>query len=210
MSGSSSTPVVLLTGGRSGLGLSVLTRLLESYDTKAVVLAFCATPELTALGAEYGKPRLTIVYGDACKDVLTDTSVSLESFRSIFNINFFSVVSLVRKRIPHLSKAPTKPTVVIVTSGVDLDVYYRGYSGNCSSKATLAGFIHLLAHEEKNINVFGAIPIVTKSPMMDIIFQGKYTTIEDMIEPPEYIEDAMVKPAMGGIEPNSPEVKRKK
>ncbi|KAI0133808.1 hypothetical protein BJ170DRAFT_175796 [Xylariales sp. AK1849] len=248
---STTTPVVLLTGAGSGIGLVVLCRLLKVYNARVVVLTLSPTPELTAVEEEYGKSRLVTVYGDARNDhVLADCiertlsnftymshlvscigtmlpvetirDVSMESFRRIFDINFFSVVSIVQKSLPHLAKAPVKPTVVIVTSGVDVDVYYRGWSGYCSSKAALTRFIQLLAHEEQEMNVFGVLPLVTKSPMVDMIFEGAYDHVmlpdererfdkwakEGKIEHPDYIADAMVKAAMGELNPESPEVER--
>lgn len=154
--------------------------------------------------------------------VETIRNVSMGDFRRIYDINLFSVVTLVQSCLPYLTKAPTKPTVIIVSSGVDLDVYYRGWTGYCTSKAALSRFIQLLAHEERDIHVFGVLPLVTKSPMVDMLFAGKYDDImlpeerqkfdiwqkEGKIEPPEYIADAMVKAAMGQIKPDSPEVER--
>jgi NAD(P)-dependent dehydrogenase (short-subunit alcohol dehydrogenase family) len=154
--------------------------------------------------------------------VETIRDVSMESFRRIYDINLFSVVSLVQQSLPHLAKSPSKPTIVIVTSGVDLDVLYRGWTGYCSSKAALTRFIQLLAHEEPEMNIFGVLPKVTKSPMVDMIFAGKYDHVmlpeerekfnrwakEGMIEPPEYIARSMVKAAMGELTPRSPEVER--
>jgi NAD(P)-dependent dehydrogenase (short-subunit alcohol dehydrogenase family) len=62
-----SAPVVLLTGAGSGIGLTVLPKLLKSYNAKVVVLTLCPTDELTAVVEEYGPSRLVTVYGDACK-----------------------------------------------------------------------------------------------------------------------------------------------
>ncbi len=253
-----SVPRVLLTGGGSGIGLVVLGRLLKDYSACVVVLTLCETPELTALAKDYDASRLVCVYGDVCADDVVAKAVAatvssfggmthllscvgtmlpveairdvpIERFKRIYEINLFSVVSLVQKALPHLTAAAssptsptTAPTVVIVTSGVDLDVYYRGWSGYCSSKAALTRFIHLLAHEEPTLRVFGVLPLVTQSPMVDLIFGGAYDGVmlpeerarfdyfrdNDMIEPPSYIADAMVKAAMGELTADSPEVER--
>lgn len=62
-----STPAVLLTGAGSGIGLCVLTQLLEKQPTPRIqVLTLCPTPELTALETMYGRTQLKTVYGDAC------------------------------------------------------------------------------------------------------------------------------------------------
>lgn len=62
-----STPVILLTGAGSGIGLCVLNQLLEKQATPRIqILTLCPTPELTALETKYGKTQLNTVYGDAC------------------------------------------------------------------------------------------------------------------------------------------------
>lgn len=147
----------------------------------------------------------------------------MAEIRKIFDTNFFSVFDLVQRSLPHLSAwGERKPTVIIVTSGVDYNVLYRGWTGYCTSKAALTRFIHLLAHEEPGLDVYGVLPLVTKSPMVDKIFNGEYDDVmlpqerqrfntwakEGKIEPPEYIADAIVKAATGQITPQSREVER--
>ncbi|ERR1711939_455218 len=156
--------------------------------------------------------------------------VALADLKKIFDINYFSVVDLVQRSLPHLSPSEaseattrkSKPTIIIVTSGVDSTVLYRGWSGYCTSKAALTRFIHLLAHEERDIDVYGVLPLVTKSPMVDKIFNGEYDHVmrpdererfdtwakEGRIEPPEHIANAIVKAAVGEITPESKEVER--
>jgi NAD(P)-dependent dehydrogenase (short-subunit alcohol dehydrogenase family) len=79
---SSAVPVVLLTGAGSGIGLTVLSKLLKDYSAKVAVLTLCPTPELTAIMDEYGPSRLVTVYGDACKVSSSQTFPVLR--RSIF------------------------------------------------------------------------------------------------------------------------------
>jgi NAD(P)-dependent dehydrogenase (short-subunit alcohol dehydrogenase family) len=160
--------------------------------------------------------------------VETIRKVPLESYKRIYDINLFSVVSLVQKSIPHLlasaesGKSVKKPSVVIVTSGVDLDIKWHGWSAYCTSKAALTRFIQLLAHEERDLDVYGVLPVVTKSPMVDMIYSGKYDHVmlpeerknfdvflrQGKVESPEHIAEAMVKATMGQITPDSPEVER--
>ena len=156
--------------------------------------------------------------------VQTIRNVPMTEYRKIFDINYFSVVDLVQRSLPHLaaSKSIRKPTVIIVTSGVDSTVLYQGWSGYCTSKAALTRFIHLLAHEEQDLDVFGVLPLVTKSPMVDRIFNGEYDEVmrpeererfniwaqEGKVEPPEYIAQSIVKAAMGEITAESKEVER--
>jgi NAD(P)-dependent dehydrogenase (short-subunit alcohol dehydrogenase family) len=52
----------------------------------------------------------------------TIRQVDAGAFRKGFDINFFSVVRLVQKSLPHLDKSPIRPTIVIVTSGADEEV----------------------------------------------------------------------------------------
>ena len=58
------TPVVLLTGGGSGIGLKVTQKLLREENVKIAVLTLVATPELSALEKEFGPTRLITVIGD--------------------------------------------------------------------------------------------------------------------------------------------------
>ncbi|KAK7890167.1 hypothetical protein LTR67_008633 [Exophiala xenobiotica] len=264
----STAPVILLSGAGSGIGLNVLTQLLEKQPTPRIqVLTLCPTAELTTLEERYGKSYLNTVYGDACDTSVVEKAVHetianygtmshliscigtmlpvasirdvpLADLKRIFDINYFSVVDLVQRSLPHLSPvspSPSlssasevttqkpKPTIIIVTSGVDSTVLYRGWSGYCTSKAALSRFIHLLAHEEgPDINVYGVLPLVTKSPMVDKIFNGEYDHVmqpeererfntwakEGRIEPPEYIANAIVKAAVGEFTPESEEVER--
>ncbi|KAJ9637635.1 hypothetical protein H2204_004784 [Knufia peltigerae] len=252
-----STPAVLLTGAGSGIGLCVLTQLLEKQPTPRIqVLTLCPTPELTALETKYGRTQLKTVYGDACDTsvvekavqetmanfgamthliscigtmlpVQTIRDVPMTEYRKIFDINYFSVVDLVQQSLPHLTasrKASNqRPTVIVVTSGVDSTVLYRGWSGYCTSKAALTRFIHLLAHEEKDVvDVFGVLPLVTKSPMVDKIFNGEYDEVmrpeererfnvwakEGKVEDPDHIARSIVKAALGEITAESREVER--
>ncbi len=58
------SPVVLLTGAGSGIGLIVAAKLLAHHDARIQVLTLMETPELSALEKEY-QGRISSVYGDA-------------------------------------------------------------------------------------------------------------------------------------------------
>lgn len=60
-----STPVVLLTGGGSGIGLSTTEILLAEHHAQVVVLTLVNTLELQALQTKFGESRLVIIEGDA-------------------------------------------------------------------------------------------------------------------------------------------------
>lgn len=162
--------------------------------------------------------------------VATIRNVPMTEFRRAFDINFFSTVDLLQRCLPHLSgpsvgdsgQRQSKPKVIIVSSGADFEVQYRGWSGYCTSKAALTRLIHLLAHEESEIDVFGVLPQVTKSPMTDKIVNGDYDQVmsseerarftrwlsEGRFEPARYIGGAIVKAAMGDMSPDSAEIER--
>ncbi|KAL2421171.1 hypothetical protein ABEF95_004505 [Exophiala dermatitidis] len=253
MTATQPSPTILLTGAGSGIGLSVLTQLLQKHPgTRIQVLTLIPTAELAALEKQYGNSCLNTVYGDVCDEEVVAKAVKetisnygtmthliscvgtmlpvqairdvpLAEIKKIFEVNFFSVFDLVQRSLPHLSAwGERKPTVIIVTSGVDSSVLYRGWTGYCTSKAALTRFIHLLAHEEPGLDVYGVLPLVTKSPMVDKIFNGEYDHImrpeererfntwakEGKIEPPEPIAEAIVKAATGQITPESKEAER--
>ncbi|EXJ96385.1 hypothetical protein A1O1_01511 [Capronia coronata CBS 617.96] len=191
----------------------------DACDTEIVAKAVKATI------SNYGTMTHLISSVGTMLPVQSIREVPLGEMRKIFDINFFSVFDLVQRSLPHLSawgEGARKPTVIIVTSGVDYDVLYRGWTGYCTSKAALTRFIHLLAHEEPGLEVYGVLPLVTKSPMVDKIFNGEYDHVmrpeererfntwarEGKIEPPEYIAESIVKAATGQITPASKEVER--
>jgi len=240
--------VVLLTGGGSGIGLKATEMLLEIPDTAVAVLTLFSTPELSKLQETYGKDRLLIITGDVTIDEVNTAAVettvskfgpltklvicvgtmqpvepirslSLAGHRKTFAINYFSVVCIVQAALPSLLGCGG--TIGIISSGVDKEVLYRGWSGYCDSKAALTRFINVLAHEEPEIKVFGLLPGVTKSPMVDLIMNGTYDNVmleeekmkfinwekEGVFDEPEWPAKALVKGVLGETDVKSGEVR---
>ncbi|KAG9298746.1 hypothetical protein G9A89_012814 [Geosiphon pyriformis] len=83
-----------------------------------------------------------------------------------FDINFFSVLSLVQKSIPHLRIA--KGRVINVSSGAANHTYY-GWGAYCTSKAGLNMLTKCLATEEPDITFIAIRPGVVDTAMQALI-----------------------------------------
>ncbi len=146
-------------------------------------------------------------------------SLSLAGHRKTFAVNYFAVVSIVQAALPSLISS--RGTIRIISSGVDKEVLYRGWSGYCDSKAALTRFINVLGHEEPEITVFGLLPGVTKSPMVDLIMNGTYDHVmlpeekmkfinwekDGVFDEPEGPAKGMVKGVLGETDIKSGEVR---
>ena len=61
---------------------------------------------------------------------------------------------------------------------------YSGWIPYCSSKAALTRFIEVLAHEERDIRVYGVYPGLTNTAMGKVVLNGDF----DRIMHPEEIQ----------------------
>lgn len=100
---------------------------------------------------------------------------NVEKWKMLFDINFFSVVELVKQALPHLKKTHGK--VVAVSSGASTKPYY-GWGAYGASKAALNHFVQLLAAENSDISAISVAPGVVATEMQKDIrekFGGNMT-----------------------------------
>ncbi|KAG9320516.1 hypothetical protein KVV02_000175 [Mortierella alpina] len=87
---------------------------------------------------------------------------SVEDWKKSFDINFFSVMSMVQQALPALRAA--KGRVILVSSGAALYAYH-GWGAYSTSKAALNMFGQILATEEKDITTVAIRPGVVDTEM---------------------------------------------
>ncbi|KAI3406355.1 URA6 [Candida oxycetoniae] len=172
------THVSIVTGASRGIGKAIVQTLLKNEGSKVVAIARSKSA-LESLQSEFGKDNLDIVIGDVT-DALTSKkavelaisrfgqlnsvianagvldpvgsieSTSIQEWKKLYDINFFSVAQLIQEAIPELRK--TKGNVVAVSSGA-ATTPYSGWYAYGSSKAALNHLILSLATEEKKSGV---------------------------------------------------------
>lgn len=114
--------------------------------------------------------------------------------------------------LPLLRK--TQGRIIVLSSAVDNEVKYAGWSPYCSSKAALTRFIQVLGHEEDEVRIFGVYPGLSRTPMVtDLVsgrFRGKMKDDEIVefqrrdrdgeIEPPEWTANVFAKLAVSAVD----------
>lgn len=85
-----------------------------------------------------------------------------EKWRTLFDINLFSVVELVKQALSHLKKSNGR--VVAVSSGASTKPYY-GWAAYGASKAALNHYIELVAAENEDVQAISVAPGVVATEM---------------------------------------------
>ncbi|KAK9898448.1 short-chain dehydrogenase [Cystobasidium minutum MCA 4210] len=215
---------IIVTGASRGLGLACARILLDKFNCNVVTISRSMTEELQGLKKEFNG-RIEVVQGDvtsledqkAALDKAVTTfggldglvlnagvaapqlrieNMVIERMRKLFDINFFSLVSMLQISIPHLRK--TKGTVIFTSSGAATGntTSWAAYNG---SKAALNALCRTLAAEEPEITAVALRPGVVDTPMQtELIAEAKgqmsdkdYQRFVDIHEqkklvPPEY------------------------
>ncbi|GAA5954903.1 hypothetical protein JCM3765_007806 [Sporobolomyces pararoseus] len=197
-------PSVILTGGSKGLGLATLEILL-SHSYNVLSLSRTTPPELDTLSSRY-PGALIISKGDVSKDednkqavemcmqsfgrldglilnagtlhpLGTHRTYNLEEYKSLFDINYFSLISILTHSLPYLSSregksevSPDSPAgrVIMVSSGAATGGV-KGWGAYSASKAAMNSLVRTLANEEEEIVSVALRPGVVDSEMQEII-----------------------------------------
>ncbi|EPY50090.1 hypothetical protein SPOG_03559 [Schizosaccharomyces cryophilus OY26] len=182
--------VVLLTGASKGIGLATAQALRNK--SKVVAVSRSLTKELEALLLQH-PDSFVHVQGDVTKTAQSSVETAISKFgrldaivlnaglvnpiskiedadvnqwRTLFEVNFFSVVETVKQAIPHLRK--TKGSIVIVSSGAAVRPY-PAWTAYCTSKAAINMLVTSLGSEEPDIMSVAVRPGVVDTPMQEII-----------------------------------------
>lgn len=182
--------VIVVTGVSRGIGRAVVHELM-SKDSSAIVYGIARTESaLKELYKEYDG-RFHYVVGDIsdtaiqkklvsqviqeqghCDSLIGNAGVlepvapvdefDQEKWQTHFNINFFSVVSLVSQLLPYIERV--KGNCIFVSSGASVKHYY-GWSCYGAAKAALNSYAQALASEKPNIRSIAVAPGVVDTQM---------------------------------------------
>ncbi|KAJ9116035.1 hypothetical protein QFC20_000704 [Naganishia adeliensis] len=178
-----SSPVIILTGASKGLGLSIASILLKQYSAKVVAVSRSVPEGLKQL-VESNKGNVELVTGDvadwsisqqACATALEKfgrldgvilnagtldplgpvTKTDIKDWQTAFNVNFFSLVTMLQATAPALRQSKGK--VVFVSSGAATGDT-QGWAAYNSTKAAMNSLCRTFAKEEPLISSFAVRP----------------------------------------------------
>ncbi|KAJ9126274.1 hypothetical protein QFC24_002005 [Naganishia onofrii] len=178
-----SQPVVIVTGASKGLGLEVVKILLNRYSAKVVAVSRSVPQPLKDL-AESSQGAVELVTGDvadpstserACATALDKfgkinglilnagtldplgpvLKTDVKDWQTAFNVNFFSLVTMLQATTPALRQSQGK--IVFVSSGAATGDT-QGWAAYNSTKAAMNSLCRTFAKEEPTIASFAIRP----------------------------------------------------
>ncbi|GAA5910477.1 hypothetical protein JCM5296_007189 [Sporobolomyces johnsonii] len=211
-------PTIILTGASKGLGLATLELLLKA-GANVVAVQRSSTPELEALASTYpgvlviskgdvsvdadnkavvelamqafGRLDALILNAGTLHPLGTYRNLvgKLDEYKNLFDVNFFSLVSIVGHAVPYLNEREGKdelkdgePTgrVILVSSGAAVGGI-AGWGAYNASKAAVNSLGRTLANEEPNIVTVSVRPGVVATEMQEKIrsIGGEHMTEAD-------------------------------
>ncbi|CEP62206.1 sepiapterin reductase family protein LALA0_S04e10242g [Lachancea lanzarotensis] len=183
---------VLVTGASKGIGRAIVEKLLSGdADVKVIGIAR-SLDELREMQMEFG-PRFEYLSADVTEEkavsqfleskvpavdvVIANAGVlspvqsvkeaDVAQWKQLFDVNFFSVVSLVTQLLPRL-RSSKHGDVIFVSSGASVKPYYA-WGAYGASKAALNHFAMSLASEESNVRAVAVAPGVVDTQMQSDI-----------------------------------------
>ncbi|KAG0359975.1 hypothetical protein BC939DRAFT_397177 [Gamsiella multidivaricata] len=132
------------------------------------VTAESTTKELISLAKKSWSGRIDglVLNAGVLEPLGSIASTSVEDWKQAFDINFFSILTLVQHALPALRES--KGRVVFVSSGAANSAYH-GWGAYCSSKAALKMFGETLAKEESELTSISVRPGVVDTEMQGVI-----------------------------------------
>ncbi|KAJ7047293.1 hypothetical protein C8F04DRAFT_1058352 [Mycena alexandri] len=185
-------PTVLVTGASKGIGLAITAILLQKFGANVVCLSRTRSPELVALACD----SLLLIDGDVSDEAAVANAVSqaiktfstvdalvlnaatlpplcrigdetpLHEWRAHFDVNFFSLVAMLKATLPALRKSEHGGRVVFVSSGAAVKGT-AGWGPYSASKAAMNSLCRTLGEEEPDI-----VSIAIRPGMVDTGMQG--------------------------------------
>ncbi|CAL1700765.1 unnamed protein product [Somion occarium] len=223
-------PVVVVTGASKGIGLAVTRILLEEFGAHVVTLSRSKSPELLKLTKAHPAALLAIecdvtdatalsrVIGLAEKTYhnidglilnagvlepmgkIGDPSISLDSWKQHFDVNFFSLVTALRAALPALRRSDLGGRVVFVSSGAAVG-NTAGWGPYNASKAAVNSLCRTFAQEEPDVVSVALRPGMVDTPMQAQIRESgaPHLTEQDFTKfSSAYAEGKLVKPEDSG------------
>lgn len=184
-------PTVLITGGSRGIGLSCVRCLLSSWIGANVVSISRSFPSALKELKQTHPKSLVVVQGDVKNDednkravesaiqsfgsinglILNsgiaqferiDKNQSLEAWKEIFDVNFFSQVSILKHSLVHLRSSKGRVVFVSSTASIQGVSAMGGYS---ATKAAINSLSRTLSQEEPEITSISLRPGVVDTEM---------------------------------------------
>ncbi|CDR41571.1 CYFA0S07e03686g1_1 [Cyberlindnera fabianii] len=186
--------VTIVTGASRGIGACITDILLKDPKSHVVAVARSEEP-LRCLRIKYGEERVVTVQGDLAEEETVKQIIStcierfgridniianagvlepveqislanIPAWKKLFDINFFSIVSLVAQALPYVKQS--KGNVILVSSGASTKAYY-GWGAYGTSKAAINQFALQLASEETDVKCVAVAPGVVDTQMQEDI-----------------------------------------
>ncbi|CAE6435568.1 unnamed protein product [Rhizoctonia solani] len=192
----SNSPVIIVTGASRGIGLAVVGALLKSYKARVITLSRTRTPEISALASEhqgsleilegdvtqeqsarsavdlaqskFGRLDGLILNAGTLDPLgrIDSPESNVEGWKSMFDINFFSLLYLIKAGLPLLRESHGR--VIFVSSGAATGGI-AGWGPYNASKAAMNSLARTLANEEKDIVSVAVRPGVVDTEMQSVI-----------------------------------------
>lgn len=148
-----------------------LATLKEKHGDRVKTVAGDVTDEKVVLEAidkalEFGSIDSVVANAGVLDPVDTVAKADISKWKQLFDINFFSVVDLATKTLPHLKKSNGR--FVAVLSGALTNSYY-GWGAYGASKAALNHLVQTLVAEDKEVNAIAIAPGVVDTNMQEDI-----------------------------------------
>jgi len=188
-------PVVLVTGASRGIGLAVVRFLLDNFSADVLAFQRTISPELKQLKETHEK-ALTIFEGDVTSATATRDAINaaismygslsalvlnagtlhpmaristpdlVDEWKSLFDVNFFSLVHTIQAAVPHLRE--TQGRVIFVSSGAATGGT-AGWGAYSASKAAMNSLCRTLAAEEPDITAVALRPGAVDTDMQSTV-----------------------------------------
>ncbi|CAE6365497.1 unnamed protein product [Rhizoctonia solani] len=192
----SKSPVIIVTGGSRGIGLAVVGALLKSYKARVVTFSRTRSPEISALASEhqdslallegdvtqeqsahsavelakskFGRLDGLILNAGTLDPLgrIDSPESNVDGWKSAFDINFFSLLHLIKAGLPLLRESHGR--VIFVSSGAATGGI-AGWGPYSASKAAMNSLARTLANEEKDIVSVAVRPGVADTEMQSTI-----------------------------------------
>jgi len=203
-------PVVIITGASKGLGLAATKILLSEFNANVVALSRTESSDLVALREVQNGSLLTIkgdvtdatVVSGAVASALEayehidslilnaailaplgridSDDVSLDAWKSHFDVNFFSLITALRAALPALRKSNLDGRVIFVSSGSATKGTPTMGPYN-ASKAAMNSLCRTLAEEEPDVTCVAMRPGTVDTQMQTQLRELGATALEDKV-----------------------------